>query len=194
MPNFLKPAKQALLRRLLADGESVRKIARAVGCAKPTVGRYAKLYRVPVLCPCGKDSRHNGWCSWRYLRSPARQAWIQSYHANRPKAAPKPKFQPLSVVWPFRGDDALVERINGIVPKWLPEQARQEVCQDMAVALLSGSGEAELKTLCAQLTKQVYREYPQKWGPLSIDAPIRGTDGLTIKDTLVAPDGSTETW
>lgn len=78
--------------------------------------------------------------------------------------------------------------VDNVVPRGLPDFIRSDVCQDIMVALLEGS--LKLKNL-KEGAKVHLREYnkmfPDKFGPVSLDAPIPGMDGLKMLD-LIADD------
>jgi hypothetical protein len=79
----------------------------------------------------------------------------------------------------------LVSLVNKAVPRALPDFAREEICQDLLLQLLEGTLKREdLRDGTKETLKKYNREFPDKYGPLSLDAPIHGTDGLTIMDTL----------
>jgi hypothetical protein len=64
------------IRRLAKAGYSKRATARTVGVSTNTIRHY---WPSGALCGCGRDSGHNGWCKWRYLRSNKRR----EYHRLR---------------------------------------------------------------------------------------------------------------
>lgn len=70
---------------LYRSGAGVRKAAEASGYAAMTVRRYFRLFRTRAiaLCGCGQDARHQGWCSVRFRRSAARQAFMLRWHAQQ---------------------------------------------------------------------------------------------------------------
>lgn len=58
----------------LMSGLGVRAAAQAAGCSQMTARKCRRLLIEvvgPILCPCGKDSTHQGWCS---VRLASRQA------------------------------------------------------------------------------------------------------------------------
>lgn len=97
MSNDLPPAKRRKVLRLLLEGQSVRGVANAVGCAKNTVLRYRAVIQAAELlgdksvhlptCECGQPAGHRGWCAVRYAKSPKRQEFIRRW---RKKDEPKP--------------------------------------------------------------------------------------------------------
>lgn len=74
--NELPKATRAAIKDLLANGNSYRQIASALGIVKNTVMRYAKLYEVSALCGCGVGAGHRGWCWYRFQFSPQRQGYM----------------------------------------------------------------------------------------------------------------------
>jgi hypothetical protein len=77
---------------------------------------------------------------------------------------------------------ALVERA---VPSALPDYARADITQDIFLALLEG--EMALADLAAgsKVMLAKYRKlFPDKYGPLSLDAPIADGSGTTYMDLL----------
>ena len=73
-----KTSKGRLAAYLLGAGKSIREVARMSGISKKTVNDIRKdvMRNSDVLCGCGQEAGHNGWCSFRYDRSPARQAFM----------------------------------------------------------------------------------------------------------------------
>lgn len=85
-------------------------------------------------------------------------------------------------VWPFitnvpaRSDDFLLE-VDACVPKSLPEQVRQDVCQDLIVSVLSGEiSLLELQGSVKRHVQEVFKQHPMKYGPLSLDQPAPGAN------------------
>ncbi len=100
-------------------------------------------------------------------------------------------------VWPFASDGLagvdgfdLVLLVDAAVPKTLPEVVRQEVCQDLLLAVLDGTIAAQdLVGSAGEFTAAVFRRYPIKYGPLSLDAPAPWAgagDARTLLETLTA--------
>jgi hypothetical protein len=81
--------------------------------------------------------------------------------------------------------DSLGERIEKVVPKSLPYEIRDEVVQELAlkVMLREVSIEELEQGAVRKYIKHFYHEYQDKFGALSIDAPI-GEDGFTLADIL----------
>lgn len=90
---------------------------------------------------------------------------------------PAPDRTPSLEYWPFAQMSAdfepLVVRINASVPKGLPEEIRQEVCQDIAVAVLSGEATIEqIPALVQGAKSRVLRTLWPYFERLSLNAPV----------------------
>lgn len=84
-----------------------------------------------------------------------------------------------------RPEHDLLKKVNAAVPRNMDDDRRADLCQDLIVGILSGDfREDDLGLPIKELTRRVMQMFPTKYGPLSLDAPITGTDGLTILDTL----------
>lgn len=80
----------------------------------------------------------------------------------------------------------LIRLINDAVPKHLPPELRADICQDLAVGCLTGEFDKEDLLLPAkEVAKRVFRMFPSKYGPISLDAPIRDDSDMRLLDTLV---------
>lgn len=108
---------------------------------------------------------------------------------------------PLAEVWPFmltapaatESGATLVTLVDAIVPKTLPELVRQEVCQDLLLAVLEGEVTPDqLRGSIGQYIAEVFRRYPIKYGPLSLDAPAPwgGDDDRSLLATLTAENAT----
>jgi len=73
-----KSNKYRLAAYLLGAGKSVREVETMTGVPKKTVSDIRKdvMRNSDVFCGCGQEAGHKGWCSFRYDRSPARQAFM----------------------------------------------------------------------------------------------------------------------
>lgn len=71
-----KPTKYRLAAYLLGAGKSTREVESMIGISKKVVNdiRRSIFQNTDVLCGCGQEAGHRGWCSFRYDQSPARQA------------------------------------------------------------------------------------------------------------------------
>lgn len=114
---------------------------------------------------------------------------IEPYKPKRPDK--KSTSGTPTLVYPFlvrdRGtpEHILIRRVNEVVPQWLPPDRRADICQDLIVAILCGDiSEDTLDLSVKDFTRQILKQFPTHFGDLSLDAPIPGTDGLTLLDTL----------
>lgn len=79
----------------------------------------------------------------------------------------------------------LIEAINRIVPRTFQDYERADICQELLLAVLEGETTIEnLKDGSAECIRRYYKMHPGKFGPASLDAPISGTEGLTLADVL----------
>lgn len=100
-------------------------------------------------------------------------------------------------VWPFMPElpdkpldgHELVLAVDDAVPKHLPEVWRQEVCQDLVLAVLDGEIRiADLQASAGEFVKRVWKQFPIKYGHLSLDQPApwrMSDDPRTLGDLLV---------
>jgi len=110
----------------------------------------------------------------------------------RRRGAPRTPAEPLPQVWPFVPESTgniehdLVAAVDAAVSKTIPEIIRQDVCQDLILAVLEGEVAMEaLAGSSERYVKAVFRRYPTKYGPLSLDAPLPWSDGgRSLHDTL----------
>ena len=66
----------------------------------------------------------------------------------------------------------LVELVDSCVPKTLPEHVRAEVCRNLLVSVLEYAvREENVRGHVQEQIKDVFRRYPIKYGPLSLDRP-----------------------
>lgn len=190
--HYLPAQTAALLLEHLKLGLSHRAIGRELGVAKNTVHRYEKLHG-PFKCPCGRERTHRGWCSARLKRSPARISFLKAWSAGRAKNSTSNLLVERSVTlsnYPYlrgRDDDGarLIEAVNSVVPRTFPDHMRADVCQDLLLKVLEGECTvAALKDGTAAAIRAYHKLHPGKFGPISLDAPIPGTDGLKLIDTI----------
>lgn len=199
--HYLAPQVAARIVDLLKLGLSHRGIQRELGVAKGTVHRYETLHG-PFVCPCGRGRTHRGWCSARLKQSPARITFLANWTASQIAAGTRrvrSRGPRTSVLidrrvalsnYPYlRGADddgaRLIAAVNEIVPRTFPDHMRADVCQDLLLKVLEGECTiSSLKDGSATAIRQYYKLHPGKFGPISLDAPIPGTDGLTLIDTI----------
>ena len=177
MSRVLPIRKQTRIGRLLADGFGVREIASIVGASKITVNRYRKIIvcngAVRLICPCGAAAGHRGWCSWRYQRSPARQA----LHTGRSHRAVTRKAEP--------GD--IMKTVYAALPIGLPSFIRDEVAGDILLAVYEGQFvAADVGRKTTEFLRRYYRKFDSKYKFVSLDAPV-GVEGRPLHEILAAP-------
>lgn len=77
------------IARMLLAGCSNRAMEKAKLCTKDTARnirrKLEKLLNATIRCPCGQPATHQGWCSLRYSKSPARKAFIKEWTKRRGK-------------------------------------------------------------------------------------------------------------
>ena len=102
--------------------------------------------------------------------------------------------QPTANFWPFAVKQAPTEHdmLHAIdrATRGIPEQWRQDVCQDLVVAVLSGETTLEnLRDAIPKHVSGVFKMHPIKYGHASLDAPvghINGYGSRTLGDLLAA--------
>ena len=88
-----------------------------------------------------------------------------------------------------RPEHELLMAINDAVPREIPEDRRADICQELAIAVLIGDVDvSQLGTAWKAMMSKVYKLHPTTWGPLSLDAPLPGTENFTLLDTLSEED------
>ena len=130
-------------------------------------------------------SRNLGAGGWRTFRAPQRPRRPGS---NLRDVRPQ-------LVYPFLIHDGgkpehdLLRRVNAAVPRHFDPNTRADICQDIMVGILCGDFDPDNLTLPAkEMTKRVMKMFPTKYGPLSLDAEMPGTDGFRLIDTISEDD------
>ena len=85
-PGHFKLDERSAAAQLLLAGHSLRNTAAIVGLSNVTVLRLKKEMRLDlssVLCGCGRQATHKGWCSVRYAASGRRQEFMKSWHERQ---------------------------------------------------------------------------------------------------------------
>lgn len=86
-------------------------------------------------------------------------------------------FYPYLVHEPKGGAEDLLVLVNNAVPRSLPSFIREDICQDLIVAILAGDiDRAALKGSVRDYAKKVLKMHPLKYGHISLDAFIPGTE------------------
>lgn len=190
MANYISEEKIIKIRPLLQEGYSTRGIAKKLSIHKNTAMRYRRIiFKEKIIyCPCGKIAGHQGFCTLTYKRSAKRKAFIANWTPVRSSYGYKTS--ELSFPFHVKGKEKeypyYYQLILDAVPKNLPEDIRSEVCQDMAVAYLSGylTGETITAETAKYFIKEAWKQKPSKFTHVSIDQPMKGTDDFFLKDIL----------
>lgn len=113
---------------------------------------------------------------------------------RKPKLRVPREAKPPPLLYPFLIHDAgrpehnLLKKVNAAVPRGLSPDLRADVCQDLVVGILCGDfSEDNLELPAKEMIRRVYKMFPTKYGPISLDAKM-GDTGLTILDTLSEED------
>ena len=132
-------------------------------------------------------------------------AWWREYapRARTPEqiaAAQVAKLRPRAteLMWPYIAHDPkktsiggtdIVAMVNSIVPKAIPEESRADICQDLILAVLEGKYSVDdIRDNPRKHIAAVRDHSPWKYEWVSLDAPLYGDEGLTLAETLAAPE------
>lgn len=128
--------------------------------------------------------------AWRIEPSWKPRRQIKAEHAEW-KAKYGPVNQKVTTFWPFAVKRAPEEQdmLMAIdrVTKHVPEQWRQDLCQDLVVAVLSGEVTLDnLRDALPKYVKEVFQLHPIKYGSASLDEPLWWSEsgGRTLGDTV----------
>lgn len=136
---------------------------------KASRGRHA--YRLFI----GMDNERRPW------RTPE---WYEARKPVRLPIEPLSEFYPYITKRPTEEHDFLMA-VDSLVPKYLPNATRADVCQDMIVAILSGDVTLDnLKDGLPKYLKMFMKGAPSKYGHLSLDGPAGGNDTRTLGQAL----------
>lgn len=137
------------------------------------------------------------WLTPVSLESPQQfvAPWRISTHPEFAPKAEKPESGLRNLYYPFLAHDpekiddgkALVMLANELVPAWLPDMIRADVCQDLVTGILAGTVEpARADDFVVGYLRRVYRMFPSLQRPefagaqKSIDKPIQMPNGDAI--------------
>ena len=131
-----------------------------------------------TLTRVSPTTSRRGAASWRiYKASELREITIKPYETHYP-------FLIHDIKRPDWGRD-LTAKINAIVPRSLPPDVRADVSQDLILNVLEGTLLlADLETNVRGAVRKVFQMHPTKYGPLSLDQVLPGTDGLRLMDII----------
>lgn len=92
-------------------------------------------------------------------------------------------FYPFITASPMSDHQMLLD-VHDAVPRGIPESHRPDICQDLLVALLEGKiKQCNLKEEVPKFLKEVYKQFPDKYGPLYLETSIsKDADGFAKDD------------
>lgn len=109
---------------------------------------------------------------------------MQTAHKSSAKVT-KPLGAPSSTVL---YQNAIYAAAHAAVPRGLPSDIRDDVISEIVVAVLCGDIlESEIAASAKRFVTAFYRQF-DRFKTISLDAPIPGTDGLRLIDTLEAAE------
>lgn len=110
------------------------------------------------------------------------------YRRNRDVILAKQKAHYYSNRHTMPSADEILQAVQRVVPAGLSEQVRADVCQDLVVGIFAGDFHlSDIESTAPKYVKRVLRQFANKYGPLSLDAPAFGmgdVDGKTLGETL----------
>lgn len=80
----------------------------------------------------------------------------------------------------------LYRAADQVVPKHLSPEARADIIADVLVALIEGTASLDEIAAAASTATRQYWKLFGKFQTVSLDAPLKGTEGLRLIDTLAA--------
>jgi hypothetical protein len=119
-----------------------------------------------------------------------RHAWWRTFEA-KPREPRKFRLREAPLSYPFlihdggRPEHDLLHMINAAVPSGIMGDLRADICQDLAVGVLCGDFPKDALLLPAkEVIRRVRKMFPDKYGPMSLDALVPGTNDLRLIDTI----------
>jgi hypothetical protein len=110
-------------------------------------------------------------------------------------APSRPRVSADAIVYPFvihdggKPEHALLRKVNAAVPKHFDPETRADICQDLVVGILCGEfSEDDLSLPAKEMTRRVMKMFPTKYGPISLDEIMPGTDDFRLIDTISNED------
>ncbi len=105
---------------------------------------------------------------------------------------PVPSFYPFLTSNPTNEHEIILQ-VHNAVPSGIPQQFRQDICQDLLVAVLDGKVKREnLQDHVQEFIKRTYRQFGKYSSPLSLDRPISFEDNRTLSDMIADPNAEAE--
>jgi hypothetical protein len=181
--NVKSPEIISEIKKLVLLGEGIRPIMKALGVAKSTVAHYrtdalfeAALSNKDILCRCGSKIGHRSWCSYRLEKSPKRREFLKVWTGsktdiilahNKPPAMIRKWKEP--IIW-LRQKGELEKSILSKLPGGIPHEIRDDLCQDLVVAVLAGElSVGEIPTKIIPYLKNARQFLYNRYKHISID-------------------------
>lgn len=138
-----------------------REMEDALGIARRTSIRLRRIIRPDIV---------------RYSRPSAGPLLLYPFLPAESKRRPRPEHE-------------MLKAVSAAVPHNIPHDRRADICQELVLALLTGDIEiSDLPTAVWKMFHKVYKLHPTIHGPISLDAPIPGTDDLRLIDCISNED------
>lgn len=191
--NYLKEEKVKEVSEMLIDGNSIRQAQYITGCSRVTIRKIKRELReklgYSIRCKCGSLSSHQGWCEHRFKNSIARQNFIRQWTGwdgeKRDKSKRTPKPLTANFNYPFGAQDNLLDLINTLVPKSISNLIRGDLCQDIALAVLSGDiTKEEINVKLPEYLKAARAFSIDRFKYVSIHDKARGHENKTNGEVL----------
>lgn len=81
--------------------------------------------------------------------------------------------------------EELLLKISSLLPMSLPAHIRDDVRQEIVLAVLTGEIRyREIGSKVREFISRVFKLHPARFGPVSLDAIVPGTDNLRLIDTI----------
>lgn len=114
-------------------------------------------------------------------------AWRSFIYKRRkltPRAVAEPLLQYPYIVGKAKNDSAFLLAVNAVVPHGLPGDLRNDVCQDMVLAILEGDlSPDDIAAEMPKYLKGARKRYSMPWGTVNIDAPL-WDDGRPLAEVI----------
>lgn len=173
------------LARLLACPEVTAKI--------PHLDEYlGELTQSCRVLKFEKISRYSPWSKrkWRYQYSERagykKIVTPQDLESQQALKAPVPTFYPFLTGDPT-DEHKLILEVHEAVPHGIPQQWRQDICQDLLIAVLIGDVKRDNlgdSATIQKFVKAAFRQFPSKYGVRSLDRPLSSEDGRTLSEMI----------
>jgi hypothetical protein len=123
---------------------------------------------------------------WRYpYKKEARRGGLKKHEdKTKDSGIVIPEFYPFFTTEPEEERELLLWA-HHLVPKGIPDHWRQDICQDLIVALLMGEVTKEnAVSAVPKYIRKTFSAYPSKYGPLSLDQELAWDDDRTLLDKI----------